>query len=104
MPRPKSAKPRVGDVRWVHFDPDGSETDFDAEPQDVKTLRVEIISVSRAFVVEATLTTNQKFAAKGSMCRAWQACLPENTRGAGWVIFDHYDGAGSTCWTRRRAI
>lgn len=94
----------VGQVSWVRWQCDGSETDFDAEPQDLPTLRVEVIAAGDGWVEEETWTRNKKIRL-GSGGADWSPILPPGARLAGWEMADPFaEGEGSTRWTRRRAI
>lgn len=102
MRKPKPA-PVVGQVRWVHYDRGGDEHDFETEPEDLPTLRVEVIAVGNGGVEEQTWTHNLKLRLGGAGGCDWCPILPPGARLAGWVMADPFvDGSASTRWVRRR--
>jgi hypothetical protein len=83
--------PAIGQVRWVHFESyRRREHDFETEPKDLPTLRVEIIAVENDAVTEQTMT-NFPF-------------LPDAAERAGWVMAAPAEKSGSTRWVRRRQV
>ena len=82
----------MSNVRWVHFLPDGSEINYDTEPTDVPTLRVEVTKRGRGYVVEETATWLIRPTAN-----AFPMWVPP--RGKGWQYKEVSDY--SAHWTRK---